>query len=246
MAIAKTAGSDITIKSKDGGKFSAYLALPRTDVPAPAVIVIQEIFGVNRNMRDICDDLARLGYIAICPDLFWRQKPGVSLTDKTEAEWQEAFGYYKGFDLEGGLRDLTATLDFIRSHKGSTGKVGCVGYCLGGRLAYLMAARTSIDTAVSYYGVDIPSFLNETPQIRRPLLMHIAGKDSYVPGPDQKKIIAALKNVPTAQVYVYEGVDHAFARLGGKNFNADAATLANMRTADFLATTLTAPDHQSQ
>lgn len=242
----KAGGTEITIKAKDGGKFQAYLNLPVTDLPAPAIIVIQEIFGVNRNMRDICDNLTQMGYVAICPDLFWRQKPGVELTDKTEAEWQQAFGFFKGFDLDLGIKDLIATLDFVRNHKECTGRVGVVGYCLGGKLAYLMAARSMVDCSVGYYGVDIENFLDETGAVKNPLLLHIAEKDAYVPPAAQAKIKSALKGNARAEIYVYEGVDHAFARIGGKNFNAEAAMLANMRTADFLATHLTNPDDQNR
>ena len=246
MGAKKIIGSDVAIKAKDGGKFQAYLSLPVTDLPAPAVIVIQEIFGVNRNMRDICDNLSQMGYTAICPDLFWRQKPGVQLTDKTDAEWQQAFEFYKGFDIILGIKDLIATLDFVRNHKDCSGKVGSIGYCLGGKLAYLMAARSTVDCSVSYYGVDIDSFTAEAAAIKKPLLLHIAEKDAYVSPDAQKKIKAALKSNPKAEIYVYEGVDHAFARIGGKNFNAEAAMLANMRSADFLATHLTSPDDQNR
>lgn len=246
MGGAKISGSDVTIKAKDGGKFQAYLSLPVTDLPAPAVVVIQEIFGVNRNMRDICDNLSQMGYIALCPDLFWRQKPGVQLTDKTEAEWQQAFDFYKGFDVVLGIKDLIAALDFARNHKECSGRVGAIGYCLGGKLAYLMAARSGVDCVVGYYGVDIENFMDEASAIKNPLLLHVAEKDGFVPPAAQSKIRAGLKSNPKAEIYTYEGVDHAFARVGGKNFDAEAAMLANMRTADFLATHLTSPDDQSR
>jgi carboxymethylenebutenolidase len=145
---------DITIPSFDGKSFSAYCAKPASG-NGPGLIVIQEIFGVNAGMRKICDDFASKGFIAVCPDLFWRQEPGVQITDKSPAEWDHAMQLYKGFDGEAGVRDLLSTLAYIRTMKGCNGKVGAVGYCLGGRLAYLMAARSDVDATASYYGVGL-------------------------------------------------------------------------------------------
>lgn len=121
---------DITIKAKDGGSFSGYLALPKSG-KGPGVVVIQEIFGVNEVMRRISDDIAAQGYVALCPDLFWRQEPGIQITDKTEAEWQKAFQLYQGFDREKGIEDIKATIETLRAHSACTGKVGAVGFCLG-------------------------------------------------------------------------------------------------------------------
>src|SRR5262249_42138677 len=125
-------------------------------------------------MRGMCDDFAKKGYIAVCPDLFWRQQPGVQLTDKSPAEWDRAFELYKAFDVEAGVRDLLAALAHVRNIKGCSGKVGAVGYCLGGKLAYLMAARSDADATVSYYGVGLDEMLGEIYDIRAPLLLHIA------------------------------------------------------------------------
>ena len=246
MESTKIIGRDVAIRAKDGGMFSAYMTWPVTDIPSPAVIVIQEIFGVNENMRNICENISRMGYIGICPDLFWRQKPGVDLTDQTDAEWQQAFELYKGFNIDKGIEDLISTLEYLRKQPDCSGKVGSVGYCLGGKLAFLMAARSEIDCSVSYYGVDIESHLGEAGGIKKSLLMHIAEKDSYVPPAAQKNITSTLKKHPHVTFFVYEGVDHAFARIKGKNFNSEAAALANYRTADFLATHLTEPDSQTR
>lgn len=228
----------LTITAPDGGTFDAYVSMPNTDMPAGAVIVIQEIFGVNAVMREICDELARTGYIAVCPDLFWRQEPGIQLTDKSEAEWARAFELYKGFDLGLGIIDLKATLDTVRNMDGCSGKVGTLGYCLGGRLAFLMACRSDADCSVSYYGVAIDENLAESDNIMQPLLMHVAEKDKFVPPAAQQKIIDRFKDSSLVQVNIYEGQDHAFARVGGDHYDAEAARLANTRTADFLATYL--------
>ena len=223
---------DITMTGADG-TFGAYLAQPGT-TPAPGILVIQEIFGVNQVMRDICDGLAAQGYLACCPDLFWRIEPGIQITDKTDAEWQRAFELFNAFDVEKGVEDLTATLAQLRGHEACTGKVGSVGYCLGGKLAYLMAARSDTDCNVAYYGVGLDDLLGEAGKITRPLLMHVAAKDQFVPAEAQEKIKAALNAHPQVTLHIYEDQDHAFAREGGAHYDNDAATLANGRTAAFF------------
>ncbi len=223
---------EITIPSSDGGAFMAYVSYPQGAQPAPAVIVIQEIFGVNAVMRKICDDLAAQGYIAVCPDLFWRQEPGVNITDQTKEEWDKAFALYNGFDVDLGVEDLKAALAFTRKEINTTGKVGSIGFCLGGKLAYLMSTRSDADCSVSYYGVELDKLLDEP--VRRPLLMHVAEKDKFVPPEAREKIVAHLKPNPLVALYVYEGADHAFGRIGSDHYNAPAAELAGQRTADFL------------
>lgn len=238
MTTPQTSPDDyVTIRADDDtGSFSAYVRRPETDADAPCVIVIQEIFGVNAVMRGICDDLAKAGYIAVCPDLFWRQEPGIDITDKTEAEWKKAFSLYEGFDIDLGVADLKATLAEARRMDGCSGRAATMGFCLGGKLAFLMAAKSDADCNVSYYGVGIDALVDtHVAGIRNPLLMHIAEKDKFVPLPAQHKIITALKDNDHVQVNVYPGVDHAFARPGGAHYDAEAAHLANSRTADFLA-----------
>jgi len=224
---------DIQIKATDGGSFSGYLALPPSG-KGPGVVVIQEIFGVNKVMRQITDEVAKQGYVALCPDLFWRQEPGIQITDATEAEWQKAFALYNGFDQAKGMEDLKATIATLRGHEACTGKVGSIGFCLGGRLAYMTATRTDVDCAVSYYGVGIETLLDEARNIKNPLLMHIAEKDKFVPPEAQQKIKDGLKDNPNVTIYTYPGVDHAFARVGGQSFVKSAADEANARTAEFL------------
>jgi carboxymethylenebutenolidase len=225
----------VSVVAQDGKEFKAYLAMPESDMPSPAVIVLQEIFGVNAGMREICDHLAGAGYIALCPDLFHRQEAGVELTDQTEGEWQKAFQLYQGFDVDKGVEDIKAVIDFVRAHESASGDVGAVGYCLGGLLAFLVSARTDIDCAVSYYGVGLPDKLAELAKVKKPLLLHIAELDKYVPAEARAAILAAAEQYPAVEAVVYEGVDHAFARPRGIHFNEAAAMRANMRTADFLA-----------
>lgn len=226
--------SELTIQAPDGGSFSGYVAAPDT-LPAPGVVVIQEIFGVNQVMRDICDGLARQGYLALCPDIFWRIEPGIQLTDKTEAEWQRAFELFNAFDVDAGVGDLKAAAEQLRAHHSCSGKVGSVGYCLGGKLAYLMASRSDTDCNVSYYGVGLNELMDEVTNIQRPLLMHMAAKDQFVPPEAQEVIKAGIAGNTNITLHVYEGQDHAFAREGGEHYDADSAELANHRSAVFFA-----------
>ncbi len=228
---------DIQIPSLEGKMFGAYTALPPGG-QGPGLVVIQEIFGVNEAMRKICDAFAARGYIAVCPDLFWRQKPGVQLTDKTEAEWAQAFDLYKGFDVEAGVRDLLSTLAHVRAMAGCSGKVGAVGYCLGGKMAYLMASRSDVDATVAYYGVGLEDMLDEVHDIRMPLLLHMAELDKFVPAASRQRILKSTARNPAITSHVYNGVDHAFARPDGQTFNAAAALLAEQRTMEFFAANL--------
>lgn len=230
------AGETLEIQTPDGA-FSAYVARP-AQTPAPAVVVIQEIFGVNQVMRDICDGLAAEGYLAVAPDLFWRIEPGVDITDKSEAEWKKAFELMNAFDPDQGVRDIRAVIDSLRKHEACTGKVGAVGYCLGGLLAFLTATRTDADASVSYYGVGIEQRTGEVERLAQPLLMHIAEEDQFVPKAAQEIILTALKNHPQIEIHTYPGCDHAFARKGGEHYNAEAAGRANERTAAFFAANL--------
>ena len=225
-------GQTVSINGADGA-FSGYLASPASGV-GPGIVVIQEIFGVNKVMRDIADGYAARGYFALAPDLFWRLQPNVQLTDQSDAEWQQAFGYMQRFDADKGVADIQASINHLRALPGVSGKVGAVGYCLGGRLAYLTAARTDIDASVGYYGVYIQEHLGEAGAIKQPLMLHIAAADEYVPPPAQEKIIAGLSSNPQVTLHSYPGVNHAFARVGGKHYDKASADLANSRTAAFF------------
>jgi carboxymethylenebutenolidase len=225
--------SELTIRAADGGSFSGYLATPKSG-KGPGILVIQEIFGVNKVMRDIADGFAAQGYAALCPDLFWRQEPGIQITDQTKEEWARAFQLYQGFDEAKGVDDLKATLAHLRKLPACTGKVGAVGYCLGGKLAYLMATRSDAECSVGYYGVGIDKALDEAGKIARPLMLHIAEQDEYCPPAAQQAIKAALGKNARVTIHSYPGVDHAFARNGGEHYDKAAAESANKRTADFF------------
>lgn len=225
--------AEITIQAKDGGSFTAYVAEPAAGT-GPGVLCIQEIFGVNKVMRDIADYWASQGYVAVSPDLFWRQEPGVQITDQTEEEWKKAFSLYQGFDVDKGVEDLIATLDHMRGMSSSTGKVGTIGFCLGGKLAYLMGCRSSADANVGYYGVGIDEALDESKNISKPMMLHIAEADGFVPPEKQKVVRDGLSGNPHVTIHTYPGMDHAFARVGGQPYNKEAADLANGRTADLF------------
>jgi carboxymethylenebutenolidase len=223
----------VKITSLDNQQFEAYLAVPSSGY-GPGIIVLQEIFGVNDYMRQVCDWYAAHGFVAICPDLFWRQEPGIELTDQTEAEWQKAFQLYQGLDVVKAVEDSAAALEFLRKHHACSGRVGAVGFCLGGNLAWLLSVRFKPDAAVGYYGVGIEQTLDEASGLQSPLMLHIAEKDQYCPPEAQKQIHGALDSNSLVTIYDYPGQDHAFGRSGGAHYDAPAAELANLRTLEFF------------
>jgi len=229
-------GTMTTIKTNDG-TFNAYVARPAA-AKAPAVVVIQEIFGVNRVMRAIADDLAAQGYLAICPDLFWRIEPGIDITDQSEAEWAKAFELYTAFNVDKGVADIAATLATIRADEGCNGKVGSVGFCLGGLLSFLTATRTDIDAAVCFYGVGIENKVDEAKSLKRPIMLHVAEEDQFVPKAAQATLTETLSGLPLVTLHSYAGRDHAFARKGGEHYDASDAALAEQRTLAFFAANL--------
>lgn len=228
---------DITIPAAGGGEFGAYIARPAA-TPAAGLVVIQEIFGVNAVMRQMCDEYAAQGFLAVCPDLFWRQTPGVQLTDKTQEEWNQAFAYMNGLDQNLAVEDLKAAVAWLRGQPDCTGKVGTVGYCLGGRLAYMMAARSDADANVGYYGVGLEGLLGEVGAIGKPLLLHIAENDKFSTPEARDQVVAGVAGNPNVSAPVYPGVNHAFARPGGEHWDAATAAKANAATAGFFKTNL--------
>lgn len=227
----------LSIKIADG-VFQAYVARSSLPGPRPAVVVIQEIFGVNPFVREVCDLLAGQGFLAVAPDLFWRIEPGVDITDQTEAEWAKAFALMKAFDQDKGVADIQATIDAVRKDKDCNGKVGAVGFCLGGRLAFLTAVRTNADASVGYYGINLDSLLPEAANLKHPLMLHVAAEDSYVPKEAQAHIHAALSDNPLVTLHTYPGREHAFARTGGAHYDPHDATLANQRTLELFKSVL--------
>jgi len=227
-------GQYIDIQSLDGkAAFRAYCADPQGD-PIAAIIVIQEIFGVNPGIRAKCDEWAAKGYVALAPDLFWRIRPGVELNPDIETELHEGFGLFGKFDQTLGIQDIEATIHAARPLSAS-GKVGAVGYCLGGRLAFMTAARTDINASVGYYGVGIDGLLGEAHAIAHGLMLHIPTADHFVPAEAQAAMHAGLDNHPKVTLHDYPGLDHGFATTSGNRRDDAGAKLADSRTEAFFA-----------
>jgi carboxymethylenebutenolidase len=192
----------ITINGHDG-TFGAYIARPEA-LPAPAVVVLQELFGVNADIREKCDELAEQGFIAVAPDLFWRQEPGVDLSVRSEPDWQHGLRLDQTYDRDAGVRDIKDTTDTVAKMPECTGKIAVLGYCLGALMTFLTAVRYRVDAAVAYHGGDTEKYLGELDGLHAPLLMHLAEEDEFNSKPAQAEI------------------------------NAAAAALANRRTSEFL------------
>jgi carboxymethylenebutenolidase len=222
----------ITIPGQDG-PFHAYISRPQA-LPAPAVVVLQELFGVNADIRKTSDELARQGYVAVAPDLFWRQEPGVALDVTSETDWQHGLRLYQAYDRDAGVRDVKDTLDTVAKLPDCTGKVAVLGYCLGALMTFLTAVRYGADAAVAYHGGDTEKYLAEVERLHTPLLMHLAEEDEFMSKPAQAEIKAALAGKPNTTVYSYPGQNHAFSRHNGLHYNAEAAALAHERTYAFL------------
>ena len=222
----------IIIESPDG-TFRAYISRP-AKLPAPAVVVLQELFGVNADIRATCDELSAQRFIAIAPDLFWRQERGVDLDVISEADWQHGLQLYTAYDRDKGARDVMETVRTAVELKESTGKVALLGYCLGGLMVFITAARYEVDAAVAYHGGETEKYLSEVGGLEAPLLMHLGEEDEFISKAAQAEIKAALARKANATVHSYPGQRHAFSRHNGAHYDAAAAVQANRRTIQFL------------
>jgi len=227
-----TLGDRIEIEGR-GGKFNAYVAQPAT-LPAPAVVVLHEVFGVNADIRQHCDALAEQGFLAVAPDLFWRIEPGVELSVTSQPDWDHAMRLYQAFDRDAGTRDIKDTLEAVANLHGCNGKLALLGYCLGGLMTFLAAERYPVDAAVAFHGAETEKYLRDAGGLHAPLLMHLAEEDEFMPKAAQAEIKSALAGRPNVTIYSYPGQYHAFSRIGGAHYNAEAAALANRRTSEFL------------
>jgi carboxymethylenebutenolidase len=218
----------IDITAADGGTCRGYLAVP-TQGKGPGIVLCQEIFGINAYIRDVAEYYAEEGYVVLAPDLFWRLERDVDLSDSA-ADWQKAFDLYQRFDVNAGVADITAAVHTLRARPEVVGKVGALGFCLGGLLAYLAAARAGVDVAVGYYGVGIEHYLEEARQITCPMVLHFAAADAYVPPAAAAQIKNAFADRHDVEISVYPGVGHAFARPGGEQYHKPSALMAHQRS----------------
>jgi carboxymethylenebutenolidase len=224
----------------EGGEFTAYIAKPAAN-PAPVVIVLHELFGVNEDIRLTCRELADKGFIALAPELYWRQERSVDLDTWAESDWQKGLKLYAGYDRDVGVRDIVATIRAAKQVKGASGKVGVLGYCLGGLMTFLTAARHHPDAVVAYHGADTEKYVGEAPCISAPILMHLAEEDEFISKDAQAQIKSALADVPSATAFSYPNCHHAFSRHNGRHYDAQAAALAKARTDAFLRQHLNSP-----
>lgn len=224
-------GAAVEVPLRDGGVTGGYLALPDGDAVG-SVIAIMEIWGVNDTMRQHAHDFAAAGFSCLVPDLFGRQEPGVELSDRNEDDIRKAFDLYYGFDYDIGVHDVEDAADYLRARDGL--KVGAVGYCLGGKLCYLMCCRTEINCAVAYYGTYIEHNIREVANLHRPFVLHMAMKDRWVQKEVNDLLERNLRPNPLVTIYQYPEADHAFARVGGIPYRAGDADLAMHRTLDFF------------
>lgn len=216
------------------GVFRCHVERPAGPGPHPVIFILQEIFGVNEGIRSIARQYAARGYIAVAPDLFWRSEPALSLSESDPDAWRKGFALYTAFDMALGVTDIAAAIAAARHMDGANGRVGVTGYCMGGLLTYLCAARVEADAFVAYYGGGTERYLAEAPAIGAPLLYHLAGADEYIGQEAQAAIQAALGRLSNATTHVYPGRDHAFARPHGSHYDERDAALANARTDAFF------------
>jgi carboxymethylenebutenolidase len=228
--------STIAIQSLDGKQFDAYLSLPPTG-RGPGLVMVQEIWGVNEHIRAVADQFAMDGYVVLAPDIFWRQEPNVDLM-YDEAGTKKAYQLMQNLDGANAVADLRATVAALRKRPELDGKVAVVGYCMGGRLAYHLAASGAVDTAVCYYGGGIQNHLDLAPSITVPILFHYGALDAHIPASAVAAVKSAFDGRSQAQFYVYEGADHGFSCWGRPMYNQRASALARGRTLEWLSTQL--------
>lgn len=226
--------TNTVIPTLDGtDTFSAFVARPE-GTPRAAIIVIQEIFGVNRGIQEKCQSWASKGYLAVAPDVFWRQQRDIELDADIPEQFQTAFGYVMKHDFDLGIQDVEAVIHWIRREAG-VAKVGLVGFCMGGKVAYMAATRTDVDASVGYYAMGVDQMLNEAHSIANPLLLHIPTSDGFVTPEAQKAMHEGLDSNPHVTLIDYQGLDHGFADQNGKRRDDEGARLADSRTEAFFA-----------
>lgn len=232
-------GQYVQIKSQSGEVFSAYLSIS-ADSCGPGIVLCQEIFGVNEVMRKKADFLAEEGYTVLVPDLFWRTEANIEL-GYTPEDFEKAFQLYQAYDEDLGIQDIRDSLNYLKTLDSCDHNAGLsvVGYCLGGKLAFLAGCRIpEVVCAIGYYGVGLEKSLHELEKLKGHLVLHIAELDQFTPPDAREKIIQATKGHSNINVHVYEGVDHAFARPEGTHYHKPSAKIAHERTITALHETV--------
>jgi carboxymethylenebutenolidase len=222
----------IKIRTKDAKEFSGFLCQPPAG-KGPGLLLIQEIFGVNSHIKDVADLYAQEGFIVLAPDLFWRSQPNFEI-GYNEQDFAKGLDLYGKLDMNQTLSDLSDAIAALRALPSVTDKVGAIGYCLGGQIAYRLAARGEVDAAVCYYGGGIDQALDEAKNVHCPMIMHFAEKDTYIPATAVKKIKEAFANKTNVTIFNYGGVDHGFNCDQRKTYDRKAAMLAYSRSTAFL------------
>ena len=223
----------IDIATARGETFSGYLSLPPTG-RGPGIVLIQEIWGVNEHIRALADQYALDGYVVLAPDLFWRLAPRVELA-YDEAGSARAVELYRAVDTAQAAEDVASAVATLRGRPEVAGKVGTLGYCLGGQMAFRAAALAQADAAVCYYGGGIANHLDLAPRVTMPILFHHAEQDALIPPDMVAAIKAAFAGRSNAVFADYPGVGHGFNCWGRPNYDQQAAALAHGRTLEFLA-----------
>ena len=232
---------DIT-SANDSGSFKAYYTSRPyvSDLPRPpGIVIIQEIFGISPFLKEMANRYAAHGFAVLVPDLFWRQtEPLTELPDQSEAATQRAFELYKTFNTETALDDIAASLRWLRENENTSGKTAVVGYCLGGLLSFMSGCQLDIDAAIGYYGVGIEKNLKYENMIRKPIMLHFAENDGFVPPETIKELQTTFSENSLVSIYNYPGCDHGFARTGGGNYDKGAAEISDTRTLSLLKKSL--------
>lgn len=229
-------GKTIEIATKTGKGFTGYLATP-SEKKAPGIILIQEIFGVNSHIKSVADLYAKAGYVVLAPDVFWRVQPGVEL-GYTPDDMQKGMSLIKQCDQEQILTDLGCAIDVLKAQPQFAGKLGAVGYCLGGSLSYRLATHDLVDCAVGYYGGNIEQCLGEANNLHCPLMLHFGAKDTHITLSSVDKIRTALDGKGHVEIYVYENADHGFNCDQRPSYERESAMLAYGRSQILLNKTL--------
>ena len=226
-------GQQIKISASDGGEFDAYLALPNLP-PAPGIVMLHEIFGVTDWVRETADLFAEHGFCVAAPDMFWRLEPNFVGDHRDSEQREKGIRYKQSIDHDKAMNDIAAVISGLKSMPECNGKVGVTGFCTGGTLTYLAAARLDIDAAVAYYGTQIHEFLGEGKNITCPTVFHMGDKDDHVPQELPNMIRAALIGIPNIAIHMYEA-GHAFANTDRLDHYSEVASQkAHARTFDLF------------